>query len=87
MGATIIEPTLNEIIDKLKLVLSEELSREEMYDWTAPFIMADDPIVEDEDVWDALITVSGIDYLDSPETYLYSDEDIKSWIKQFEKIK
>ena len=78
------EPTLIEIIDKLRLVLANELSREELYDWAATFVMADDPIINDEEVWEALIIISNIDALESPTSYLYKEEDLKSWIEQFE---
>ena len=78
------EPTLIEIIDKLRLVLANELSREELYDWAATFVMADDPIINDEEVWEALIIISNIDAVESPTSYLYKEEDLKSWIKQFE---
>ncbi|MCA1057547.1 DNA-binding protein [Rossellomorea aquimaris] len=78
------EPTLIEIINRLRLVLANEISREELYDWAATFVMADDPIINDEEVWEALIIISNIDALESPTSYLYKEEDLKSWIKQFE---
>jgi hypothetical protein len=46
--------------------------------------MADDPILNDEEVWEALIIISNIDALESPTSYLYKEEDLKSWIEQFE---
>jgi hypothetical protein len=36
--------------------------------------------IDDENVWELLKIISGIDILDSPKTYLHNEEDIKNWI-------
>jgi hypothetical protein len=76
------QPTISEIIKRLKLVLVGEMKREEVSDWASFYVMADNPNIDDENVWDLLILLSGIDILDSPTTYLHYDEDINDWINQ-----
>jgi len=58
------------------------MTREEVSDWASYYVMADDPTIDDEIVWELLITISGIDILDSPTSYLHSEVDIKDWINQ-----
>ncbi|PEL11417.1 hypothetical protein [Bacillus sp. AFS017336] len=76
------EPTLDDILLKLKLIISNELSRGEVADWASQYVMANEPIVENDIVWEFLQIVSGIDILDSPATYLHSIRDIEFWITQ-----
>ncbi|MBI0577374.1 DNA-binding protein [Neobacillus cucumis] len=75
------QQTVNEIIKKLKLVLIDEMTREKVSDWASFYVMADNPNIDDKNVWDLLILLSGIDILDSPTTYLHNEEDINDWIK------
>lgn len=76
------QPTVIEIIDRLQSVLNGELTREEVSDWASYYVMADDPTIDDEIIWDLLKIISGVDILDSPTSYLHNEEDIKDWIKQ-----
>jgi hypothetical protein len=76
------QPTVREIIDRLKLVLNGELTRDEVSDWASYYIMADEATIDDEIVWDLLKIICGIDILDSSTSYLHNEEDIKDWIKQ-----
>ncbi|POM99420.1 DNA-binding protein [Bacillus halotolerans] len=77
------EPKLIECINKIKSVLNEQTSREEVSDWAGTYVYADDQEVEDDRVWDMLILLSGIDLKDSAETYLHSTDDLNDWIKQY----
>jgi hypothetical protein len=76
------EATVSEIIKRLNLVLKNEMSREEVSDWASDYVMTDNPAINDKNVWDLLIKVSGIDLLDSPTSYLHNGDDIVAWIKQ-----
>ena len=58
------------------------MTREEVSDWASYYVMADNPTIDDENVWGLLRIISGIDILDSPKTYLHNEEDIKDWIKK-----
>lgn len=80
-GESMNQPTVDEGINKLKLVLSGEMTREEASDWAESYVMCDDPEIDDDMVWDLLMIISGIDILDSPTSYLHSEEDIEEWIK------
>ncbi|MCH6268885.1 DNA-binding protein [Neobacillus citreus] len=76
------QPTVSDIIDRLKSILNGEMTREEVSDWASYYVMADAPTINDEIVWDLLKIISGIDILDSPTSYLHNEEDIKDWMKQ-----
>lgn len=76
------QPTVSEIINRLDLVLTDGMTREEVSDWASYYVMADNPTIDDENVWELLKIISGIDILDSPKTYLHNEEDIKDWIKK-----
>ncbi|MCM3549389.1 hypothetical protein M4D48_12475 [Alkalihalobacillus clausii] len=77
------EPTKKEIIDKLELVLQNKLTKEEVADWASEYVMTYDHLVTDLVVFDILTVVSGLDTLESPGEYMYDDDDIRDWIKEF----
>ncbi|WP_346243230.1 hypothetical protein MKZ19_11405 [Shouchella clausii] len=77
------EPTKNEIINKLKLVLQNKLTKEEVADWASKYVMTYDHLVTDLAVFKFLIVVSGLDTLESPGEYMYDDSDIKDWINKY----
>ena len=77
------QPTKEEIINKLKLILEGKLSREEVADWASEYVMQDEPSISDETVWELLQVVSGVDLQNSPEEYLHVEQDIKDWIDKF----
>ncbi|MFP7284757.1 hypothetical protein SFC15_00845 [Shouchella clausii] len=77
------EPTKKEIINKLELVLKNQLTREEVTDWASEYTMQEKYDVSDMEVWKMLMTVSGLDLQDSPGEYLHNDDDIRDWIKKF----
>lgn len=70
------EPKLIECINKIKIVLNGQTTREEVSDWAGTYVYADDPEVEDDRVWDMLILLIGIDLKYYPETYFHSTDDI-----------
>ncbi|WP_163539240.1 DNA-binding protein [Gracilibacillus sp. YIM 98692] len=76
------EPNMKEVIEMLEKVLSGDLKREEISEWAESYVMADEPKVDDKNVWEMLQIISGIDILDSPKTYLHNEEDIKEWIEK-----
>lgn len=57
------------------------MTREDASAWASPWILADDPDVEDDAVWTALTLVGGIDlrhdYPDGP--WLYPPNQIEEW--------
>ncbi len=76
------QPSKQEIISKLKKVLSEEISREEVSNWAIRYINNDELEIDDYTTWELLKDIGGIDIMESMNTYLYSDEDINSWISK-----
>ncbi|GIN07123.1 hypothetical protein MKZ19_11420 [Shouchella clausii] len=77
------EPTKKQIMNKLELVLKNQLTREEVADWASEYTMQEKYDVSDMEVWKMLMTVSGLDLQDSPGEYLHNDDDIRDWIKKF----
>lgn len=46
------EPTRAECLKKAGLILNDQAAREEVSDWACEYVAADDPEVEDENVWE-----------------------------------
>ncbi|PLR77510.1 DNA-binding protein [Bacillus sp. V3-13] len=80
------QPTVKDIIEKLELILKGKLSREEVADWASEYVMADDPSISDEVVWEFLQIVSGVDLKDTPDEYLHWDPDIIQWINKYQNL-
>ena len=83
------QPTIEEVIAKLKMVLEGKLTREEVASWAMEYVRDDSLAFDinrrDEKLWDLLDFVAGFDTEVSPGEYLFHEEDIKDWIRQFEK--
>ncbi|WP_245917248.1 MULTISPECIES: hypothetical protein [Bacillus] len=81
------EPTVEEIIKRLNLVLNGSLTREEVSNWaeywTRKFMDEQGLSERKLLVWKYLDVVSGIDLKDSPTSYLHTFEDIMEWIQSF----
>lgn len=82
-GEKMSQPTREEIIDKLKMILLGKLTREEVADWASEYVMQDEPNISDETVWELLQIVSGVDLKDSPDEYLHVEQDIIDWINKY----
>ncbi|PLR86517.1 hypothetical protein CVD25_03345 [Bacillus canaveralius] len=82
-----LEPTVEEIIKRLNLVLNGSLTREEVSNWaeywTRKFMDEQGLSERKLLVWKYLDVVSGIDLKDSPTSYLHTFEDIMEWIQSF----
>lgn len=79
----LVQPTKEELLSKFRSILQGSLSREEVADWASEFVMQDEPIVTDDDVWELLNLASGVDIKDSPDEYLHVEQDIINWINKF----
>ncbi|WP_327874248.1 DNA-binding protein [Aeribacillus composti] len=82
-GEKMKQPTKEEIINKLKMILQGKLTLEEVADWASKYVMQDEPNISDETVWELLQIVSGIDLKDSPDEYLHVEQDIIDWINKY----
>ncbi|AFZ92717.1 hypothetical protein ABH13_3798 [Bacillus velezensis] len=54
------EPTIAECLKKADLILNGQAVREEVSDWAWGYVTAHDPEVEDENVWEMLVYLSGL---------------------------
>lgn len=77
-----LQPSRKMITHKLLKVIYGELSREEVSDWAFKYIENDNEVeVTDIDAWHYLVSVSCIAEMIPPGIYLYSIEDIKTWLQ------
>jgi hypothetical protein len=79
------QPTMEEVITKIKMVLERKSTREEVADWAWKYVTDDSLVLEDKKLRDLLDCAAGVDIPVSPGKYLFHEEDIKYWIRQFEK--
>lgn len=81
-----IQPQRDEITNKLKKIIDNEITREEVGRWALEFIRNDDNVeIKDIKAWHYLVSVSIIDEMIAPDEYLYSIEDIEGWIEESNK--
>lgn len=80
-----IQPKTDDITNRLKKIINNELTREEVGEWALAFIKNDDNIeVNDIKAWHYLVSVSSVDEMIAPDKYLYSIQDIKEWIEKIQ---
>lgn len=83
--------TVQEIVERLKMVLEGTATREAVSswaeNWTRSFMDASGLKEMDLIIWKYLDVVSGIDLKDAPTEYLHVEEDIREWIERFGKGK
>ena len=79
------QPTKADISNRIEAVLSNIMSREELGDWANDLIMNYDDVmnIEDWEAWEYLKEVGYFDVKDTPETYLYSDEELIQLLKRY----
>ncbi len=77
------QPKMLTIIEKLNGILKGEISRDDVASWSLQFINDDDMRIDDLKAWELLTLVGSVDLYDSPETYLYEDDDISKWILEY----
>ena len=76
------QPHRDMITQKILQVLSGELSREMVQEWAYNYIQNDDTVeITDMDAWHYLVDVSAIAEKIYPGYYLYSLEDIETWVR------
>ncbi|WP_332840659.1 DNA-binding protein [Bacillus safensis] len=59
------------------------MTREQVSDWAENYVSSDDPEIDDDQVWDMLVLLSGIDLKDSPNSYLHSVDDLNNWLEKY----
>ena len=79
------QPTKAEITTKIEAVLSKNMTREELGDWANDLIMHYDNEmkIEDWDAWEYLKEVGYFDIKDTPDTYLFSEDELMQLVKRY----
>ena len=75
--ATINVPSYSEVIERLKQLIQESVSREEIATWAQKWVIADNPPDMDERLWRALKFIAGADLISTDRPYLYSTQDFE----------
>lgn len=79
------QPTLEEITQKLKDILDNKTSREEVGSWACNYIRNDEEIeMEDVKAWHYLVEVSMVDLCLMSNEYMFSEEDLKGILSKYD---
>lgn len=79
-----LQPTKDQILEKVRLALAGKITREEVGEWALTYIVNDNFIeVNDIEAWHFLVAVSMIDEMTAPGIYLYNSDDIKDIIEVY----
>ena len=88
-GASKLLPSINQLTKKLSDIIGG-ISREEIASWATKFIPYAEPLYEndqiDDEYWELLQFVAGIDDPDNIGDYLFSDEQIDEVINKSKKV-
>lgn len=78
--------SLLEVMNILDKLISGELSREDVSDWAKKRQIAEDggeleyePASKEQEIWDAILYLEGVDLKDSPDTYLHVVSDFQDY--------
>lgn len=77
------QPNIQVLLDKLNGILNGVITRDDVSTWSLEIIDNDDVEINDLKAWELLKVVGSIDLYDSPDTFLYTDEDIRKWISEY----
>lgn len=78
------QPTTEEITKKIKNIMDESISREEVCEWAINYIRNDDQIeIVDVKAWHYLVEISNMDEMIKPDIYLFNEEDIRNIMKKY----
>ena len=80
-------PSRHEIEGKLKQLVDNDLSREELASWAIEYSLYENdqiyPKVDDPVVWSAIVLISGADLRESENNYLHNKKDFEIWLAEF----
>ena len=75
-------PSRAEVIEKLRSLISERISREEVSDWARKWVIADNPPDMEESVWKAINFLYGVDMISLDRPYLHGREDFEEELEK-----
>lgn len=74
-------PTRADVRERILALIGSDESREKVANWAALWVRQEDPQIEDAAVWQALKRLTGSDLRSSRTTYLHTEADFLSWLK------
>ena len=77
-------PSLTQIADRLRNLLSGALGRREASAWASRWLTADDPGIHDDVAWQALERIGGADLPGAETAYLFNEADFHVWLDEVE---
>lgn len=77
-------PTRAEVREKLRQLLSGEITRQDASAWAHQWVAAAHPGVDDPVVWTALTRLGGADLRAGPDDFLYFEPDFHAWLDEVE---
>jgi hypothetical protein len=75
-------PVPQEVETKLLDLIEGRCTREEAEDWALQWVAADDPEVEHDGVWEALMALAGAGLKTGPSAYLHGEADFSAWLDE-----
>lgn len=90
MAEHVKSPTRSEVVERLRLLVSGKISREQASDWASPWITKFDQFVLEDRIWDrkiknALECLAMADTPTSDREYLFEKVDFEAWLKELTK--
>ena len=79
-------PTFGEVVQKLKQLVANEISRQQASDWASPWIVKYDEIQFDANydldrkIREALDCLASADLISTDRPYLYGQSDFEGWL-------
>ena len=71
-------PTKAMVIEKFRLLIQGEISREDAETWAEKWVVADNPPDIDKKIWDALCFLTMVGTISTDRPYLYGIEDFET---------
>lgn len=78
-------PSRSEVVAKFCQLIQESASREQAATWAQKWVIADNPPEMEEDVWEALKFLMGVDLMSTDRPYLYSAQDFERELSKLRK--
>ena len=70
-------PAKSEIVDMLRMLARDEISREDAAEWAQPWVIEDEPPDMPKEIWKALTFLCSADMISIDRPYLYGREDFE----------
>jgi hypothetical protein len=77
-------PSRRAVIAKLRALVADTTSREEVASWASSWVRRPDAEVEGASVWNALNSMAMADLISTDRPYLYGKEDFVTWLRELE---